>query len=65
MERYLVNLFFPDQYKHFDDLMLLQWKYSLFAKEIYCNTPMIPKVSQALGLHDFDILANPTMLIYL
>ena len=106
MERYLVNLFFPDQYKHFDELMLY-FRYILLKAEIirfliiahstinhlitqsdqeektmqeldaiaveifsvceriYRNTPMISKVSQSLGLHDFDTLAHLTMLIHL
>jgi|TARA_B100000959_G_scaffold201361_1_gene210750 lysine-N-methylase len=34
-------------------------------ERIYRNTPMISKVSQALGLHDFDSLAHLTMLIHL
>ncbi len=45
--------------------MLSQRIYSLFARVIYRNTLMISKVSQALGLHDFDTHANPTMLIHL
>jgi len=34
-------------------------------ERVYRNTPMISKVSQALGLHDFDTLAHLTMLIHL